>query len=336
MKSSFSKPWESFKERLVFNHEKIEEQVHGDESQTPGLLSEALYSSLEDLWSIFQSQYVTGDFADLGAGVGIPSLFYGSLYPERKSIGIESSAARFKEAEKLTGILDLKNVSFHHKDLLRCHIPKAQTYFFYFPTGPSLDRILYELSRNDHLFTCVVIESHGDLVPRFEKENWLKLCEKIPLVSARHLPEAYIFQSVSGVVRQHSLHDLSFLEKFLIIDEEWVGESLGLEWQGDELFLLKQPPRTISEKQVSSVLSLDELPDTIQKLVHLRRFGELDFKTQEGKHHGIIRKIGMKPSFYVELSTGQKIEWSSIKSICWETKICYDSSSHFFSLPHAP
>lgn len=336
MKSSFSRPWESFKERLVFNHELIENQVFGDDSQTPGLQSEALYSSLEDLWNIFQSPHVRGDLVDLGAGIGIPSLFYGSLFSERKSLGIESSFARFKESVALGQSLNLSNVKFLHENLMSCEIPKAETYYFYFPTGPALDRILFELSKKDHVFTCVVIESHGDLVARFEKESELKLCDKIPLVSKRHLPEAYLFQSCPGVERRPSLHDLSFQEKFLLIDQDWVGESLGLEWQGEDSFNLKQPPRTICENQVSSVLSFDQLPEAIQKLVHLRRLGELDFTTQEGKHHGIIRKIGMTPSFYVELSTGEKLEWTSIKSICWETILCYDSSSHFFFLPLVP
>lgn len=336
MNSSFSRPWESFRDLLIYDHGKVEKSVDGDYSQTPGLQSEALYSSLEDLWNIFQSKWVRGSFLDIGAGIGIPSLFYGSLYTDRKSTGVESSQARFLEGQKLSRDLQLQNVELQLADLLVVEIEKADTYYFYFPTGPVLDRVLFELYRRQDVFTCVVVESHGDLVERFEKEPWLKLKEKILLTSSRHNPHAYIFESVPGVKRNSTLHDISFQERFLWIDQDWIGESMGLEWQGGESFNLQIPPRTISQNQVSSVVNFHELSDTHRKLVSLRRLGELNLVSAQGSHRGFIRKIGSGPTFYVELSTGEKLEWSSIKSISWENHLCYDSSSHFYSLPHAP
>jgi SAM-dependent methyltransferase len=329
MKSSFNRPWESFKKTLDFHHAQIEALVEKREDLNPGLSEAALYSSLEDLWNIFQSSRVQGKFVDLGCGIGLPTLLYGFHHPEREAVGVEFSQARLEVAQRHR----LKNTTFIRGDLLHCAIPRGDTYYFYFPTGPVLDRILFELRQLPYPVTLIVVESHGDLIPRFEKEDWLTVEEKIPLITPRHHSEAYLFKSHPEIRHRFSLHDVSFQKKHLLIDDEWLGESLGLEWQGEDLFNLKIPPRTIQEKQVSQIFEIDALTPAQRIAIEVRRLGELQIESESGFHLGFIRKIGFGERFYVELSSGEKLEWSRIKSISWEHQLCYESSSPRSSFP---
>lgn len=283
----------------------LEEDVSDQSGSYKGLSPEALYNSLEDFIALFNSGYAQGTFADLGCGTGVSCLTYGALFPERKSIGVEFEASRLSYAKSFIRENNVSNVELIEGDLLTSPIPDADTYFLYFPTGPSLDRILTVLYQKNHHFRLIVVESHGDLIPRVFKENWLKEVGRVPLFSPRHNPEIFIFEKTPSK-RLDSLEPftLSYQRKYLILregQEEWVGETYRMEWSHDEEFDLLVPPRRITWKNVTGIMELEAFPEFIQQAL-LDRYNGIKVK------NSFIRKIFVKPSFALELSTGERIE----------------------------
>lgn len=325
---NFSLPpyWEHFN----FDFDSIETKVEDVPGSYQGLKEKALYTAREDLLTILVNPLIRGTFVDLGCGTGESCLLYGSLFPDRQSIGVEFQAARLVPGKKFQLEHELHNVNLLNQDLLKGPIPLGETYFLYFPTGMVLDRILSQLYQHEHPFRIVAIESHGDLLPRLNKENWLRPLGEIPLKSPRHYENAVVFES-QKVKRDGSLlpHDLSYQEKFLLIrdQEEWLGESLGLEWSEGERYELKTPPRTIQWGSVQEVLSFDQIDVRIRPAIELRRLGELKIETGNAVYYGFIRKILLKPTFRLEISSGEQVEWSEIKTIRQGLQLCYVSSS---------
>lgn len=324
MKSSLPPFWEHFKSR----YREIEEAVEDKEGAYVKHEHEALYTSSEDLETIFHHELVRGTFCDLGCGTGQAPLLYGYFFPERRAIGIEFDVARIKAGREFQSA----NVELVHADLLTSEIPDADTYFLYFPTGPVLDRVLNELFLKKHFFNLVAIESHGDLLPRLAFENWLVLNDEVELKTQRHYPRARIYaREFCDHSKEHSLFEHSFKESFLEIHETgetWIGESLGLEWSEGDKFNLKTPPRTISRQDVKKLVSFESMPPEWQTVVKLRRLGEIEIRTRENLFRGIIRKIIVGPLFLVEISSGERIQWSEIMTITQGSRPCYVSSSH--------
>lgn len=332
------KDWEKL---FSFDHQQIEQKIQPRFYNYQGLQVEALYTSLIDLEMILTDEAVSGTFVDLGAGVGRTCLMYGLLHPDRVAIGIESEAPRLEAGLKLKQQLALDNVELIKADLLHCPIPEAETYFLYFPTGPVLDRVLSELRHCGRQIKLVAIESHGDLLARLAKEHWLNCIKTIPLKSPRHYPEALVFSGQGKLCLNHANpHELSFRNKYLLIqdadNQEWVGESYGLEWEGKEQYHLLVPPRTVQWSQVKAVKSLTDFPPEIQQVLNLRRLGEMRINYLEQECNCHLRKIITSPSFKLEFSDGAQVEWGDIKSIHQGHFLCYESSSGFFSLPPAP
>lgn len=325
---NFSLPpyWEHFN----FDFDSIEKNVENVPGSYQGIKEKALYTSREDFLAIFSHPLIQGTLVDLGCGTGESCLLYGSLYPDRQSIGVEFQAARLIPGKKFQTDHKLYNVSLLAQDLLNDPIPQGETYFLYFPTGMVLDRVLSELYKRQHPFRMVVIESHGDLLPRLQKENWLVPMAEIPLRSSRHYRNAVVFES-QKIKRAESLlpHTLSYQEKFLVIrdQEEWIGESLGLEWSEGDRYELRTPPRTILWESVQEVLSFDQIDVKIRPALELRRLGELQIETGNAVFQGFIRKILLKPTFRLEISSGEQVEWSEIKTIRQGPQLCYASSS---------
>jgi hypothetical protein len=253
-----------------------------------------------------------GVLADLGAGMGQGCLIYSSLYPESRSIAVEFSGPRIEAGRAMALDLGISNIDFQQKNLLLDPIPGADTYFLYFPTGIVLDRILHELYKRE-TFQLVVIESHGDLFPRLDKESGLICIQEIPLHDQRHASVAKVYQ------KRLNLHEFSFLDRYLVIrdnnGEEWIGESYGLEWQSKNLFSLLTPPRTIDASQVQNIKFLHDFAPQIQLALELRRANHL-FKGH------FIRKIFLSPRFKLELSTGEQVEWSESTDISRESSAC--------------
>jgi hypothetical protein len=311
-------------------HESVEKEVSHREGSYQGLRSEALYTSLDDLNNIFNHSTIQGTLVDLGCGNARACLLYASKFPDRKALGIEFENSRLVPARQYITDHSLTNITLIHGDLLLDSIPEGDTYFLYFPTGKVLDRILYELYQNRRSFRLVAIESHGDLIPRLEIENWLTLKDKIPLVSARHNPDAYIFERNSES-RSETLRpfEMSFVEKYLLLknqDETWIGETLGMGWSGGERFELMTPPRTIYWGDVLKVCDFSEFDKKYRMAIEIRRMGEVMINTANAVYRGFIRKIIMEPTFHLELSGGPKVEWNEILNIQQGLKICYDSS----------
>lgn len=313
MKSFLPQFWE------LFNSEDSEAKVSERNGAYKGLPDEALYTSYEDLERIFSHHLCTGTFVDLGSGKGQSALLYGHLYPERKAIGIEFEGPRVKIGLNIAHKFSFSNVSLIHADLLSAEIPKADTYFLYFPTGEVLDRILEVLYQRSKFFHLIAIESHGDLLARLDLENWLTLKAEIPLSSKRHYASARIYER-NFSIRATSLlpFNHSFKDNYLLISdhgEDWIGDSRGMEWTEGERFELKYPPRTIFWRNVKKLMVFDELSHEVKKLVILRRQGTLTIRTCSREFNGLIRKIILSPTFVIEISTGEKVEWKDIVTI---------------------
>lgn len=326
MKSSSLLNWEYFKSR----HEAIEKSIENRPGAYQGIRPEALYTSHEDLKQIFSHELIQGTFLDLGCGSGETCLYYGSLFPERQSIGIEFQTERLKVGEEFKIANSLHHVSLIQGDLLKIEIPEADTYFLYFPTGPVLDRVLTTLYAGQKPFRLVAIESHGDLFSRLELENWLSLQAEIPLSSQRHHPMARIFER-EFLIRDPSLlpFTVSFENRYLLIEDQkevWVGETIGLEWTNDDRFELMTPPRTIFWKSVKKMMLFSDFGPEAQLLLKLRSQGKVIIMTRTKKLQGFIRKITINPSFGLEISSGEKVEWSEILTIFQESILCYESS----------
>ena len=315
----------------------IEELVSHQLGNYKGLTEEALLTCEEDFLNLFEALPDILTWVELGSGHGNGPLLFAEKFPLKKAIGVEFEKARLDVGEKKRIQLALSNLEFFHADLLTCPIPVGDVYFLYFSTGLVLDRILFELGKIVTSFKLVVIESHGDLLDRLKKESWLIPVKEISLKSPRHYPKAVVFEKCSR--KEPSLHDFSFLTKIFLIQEErnhaWLGESYGLEWlRGDEYQLLT-PPRTITNSTITQVLDLHQLRADYQIALKLRKLGLIRLQTMRGEKHGFIRKIFITPSFKLELSSGEQVEWSHVQKISWENILCFDSSSDYFFYPHA-
>jgi SAM-dependent methyltransferase len=329
MKSSWPLSWQHFNAQ----HEETEKHVSHKTGSYQGLSTTALYTSHEDLERIFSHELIQGSFLDLGCGSGETSLYYGSLFPERQSFGIEFEESRLKIGEAFKARHLIKNVTFYYGDLLILPIPEVDTYFLYFPTGPVLDRILTSLYKGQKSFRLVAIESHGDLFPRLDLENWLSIKAEIPLTSPRHHSHARIYERFFES-RSDDLYPftLSYEKAYLLIEEDgktWIGETFGLEWTSGDRFELLTPPRTISWKNVKKMMLSSDFDQETQMIVKLRREGSVVITTRDYRYEGFIRKIIVKPTFGLEISNGKKIEWKDILTITQGSLLCYDSSSAF-------
>lgn len=165
-----------------------------------------------------------------------------------------------------------------------------------------------------------MIESHGDLISRIEKEPGYELVEKIPLKSLRHYPYAHVYLK-NEIITVFSPHKISFLDELLLIRDssgEWVADSFGLEWQGGDHYQFLYPPRSIewSRDFVGVLHKEHELYSRLLHLSNLRRQGEQKFVGRFGEEKkGHIRKIRISPAFALEISTGELIEWESLQNI---------------------
>jgi hypothetical protein len=314
----------------------IEGLVSSQLGSYKGLPAEALLTCEEDFRAIFSCLPETQTWMELGSGHGLGPLLFASLNPHKRSIGIEFEEARWGISQKNKQMAGLSNVEYIHADLLVCDIPVADVYFLYFSTGPVLDRILFELGKRSASFQIVAIESHGDLLPRLEREHWLQKKQEIALKSSRHAPHAVIYEKCGH--KESSLHDLSFQSKYILIvgedGQSWLAESYGMEWVQGENFQLLTPPRTIRSSQVKNVFELNEVESKFHSALQLRKLGKLKICTSSGIKEEYLRKIFVTPSFKVEISSGEQVEWSDVKKIFWENTLCFDSSLDYFYYPH--
>lgn len=316
---------------------KIEQDVSEREGSYKGLLKEALLTSKEDYEAIFSSLPEIRKWIEPGSGHGLGPVMFAKCYPDKSAIGIEFERSRYEASEALKRREAISNVQFFHEDLLNFDLPRGDAYFLYFPTGMVLDKILFEIGTMDSGVRVIAIESHGDLLPRLEKEKWLQKVKEIPLSTLRHYPYAVVYNKVGPY--QYSLHGQSFLKKYLLIKddngEKWLGESFGLEWSRNNEFNLQLPPRTINSEQIIGIFTLEEVEKIYHFALYLRRLGELRIETENAQHSGQIRKIFISPCFKVEISTGHQLEWKQIKKILWENALCYESSSGYYYFPRA-
>lgn len=322
MKSSLTRFWESFKD--------AETLVSDDPASYRGLSPEALCTDPEDILAIISDPLIQGDWIDLGSGYGHTVLTYAEKFPDRKAIGVEKELPRIEVARNISSDLGLSS-EFIQGDLLHCEIPDGKVYFLYFPQGHILDRILSVLMRKP-LITLVAIESHGDLFERLDREEWLHLSKTIQLKSQRHNQEARIYTSLGSTTTLAGLHEFSFRNKIFLITQDnisWLGESFGLYASGNS-YMLNHPPRTVEEKDVVKIMTIDELNPAQKLLVKLWQFDDIQIMTKDKIISGALRKIIVLPAFSVELSCGERVEWERIQLIKQGQQVCYDSSHSSF------
>ncbi len=331
MKSSLTPYSESFKD--------AETSVSDDPSSYRGLSQEALCTDPEDILTIINHPLIQGDWVDLGSGYGHTVLTYAETFPGRKAIGIEKELSRVMVARKISQDLNL-GCEFIQGDLLHCEIPDGKVYFLYFPQGHVLDRILSVLMKKKNI-VVVAIESHGDLFDRLDREEWLRPSGKIPLKSARHDGDARIYYSEGNGRTLAGLHEYSFRKRLFLISQDnvtWLGESFGLYASG-ESYVLIHPPRSVEEKDVVKIMTNEELSPVQNFLVKLWQLEDIQIVTEDKIYSGALRKIIIDPAFSVELSCGDRVEWSRIQLIKQGQHVCYDSSLSSsleqFSLPPA-
>lgn len=312
-----------------------EEKVLDQEERYKGLSLSALYTSFEDLINIFKHPQVKGLWVDIGGGSGRSCLLY-SFFNNEKSINLEIDHARALIAEQVAQKFTLE-VESRVCDLQIDAIPQGDTYFLYFPTGYVLDRVLDILSKRVG-FTLVVIESHGDLVSRIEKEKGYELIDKILLTSPRHNPFAHIYRKTKCII-EPGPHQLSFKDELLVIEDslgEWVADSFGLEWLGGDTYQFLHPPRAVMWlKEFKRVLSPGLKDFELLKNISLvRKLGEVRILLDDGKEfNSVIRKIRISGTLRLEISTSELLEWRRILKIFKGSHLCYESSSYSFSLP---
>lgn len=273
----------------------IEKMVSRREGSYQSLNPEALLTSESDFRNIFQTLQIDS-WCEFGSGYGTGTLLFSDLYPEREAIGIEFELPRveFAEAEARQRKSAAK---FIHADLLDCEIPQVQTYFFYFPTGPVLDRLLCELGTRTDNFQLVVIESHGDFLERLKLETWLTPVQEIPLTSARHYDKAVVFRKVG--MKAPSLFDLSFKDEYLLVQDQigrWLADSRGLEFVDLQSIQSKYPPRTFLQKEVVRIFPEDEIPGELRPYLEQRRV------------NGRWRKLYIDPEMLAETPEGRFIK----------------------------
>ena len=331
MKSSLTPYWESFKD--------AETSVSDDPASYRGLSPEALCTDPEDILSIIKHPLIEGDWIDLGSGFGHTVITYAEKFPERKAWGVEKEFSRIELARKISHELGL-GCEFIQGDLLNCRIPDGKVYFLYFPQGHVLDRILSVLCERKNI-VVVAIESHGDLFERLDREDWLTLSATIPLKSARHDSHARIYLSQGKALTLAGLHEYSFRNRIFLISQDgvtWLGESFGLYASGGR-YVLIHPPRSIEEKDVVKIMTIEELTPVQKFLVQLWRLEDIQVVTRDKIYTGTLRKIIVAPAFSVELSCGERVEWNRIQLIKQGLHVCYDSSLSSsleqFSLPPA-
>ncbi len=321
--------WERFKSAFL----DVEATIDDFDSANKGLSYSALYTSKEDLDVIFSDPTICGTFLDIGCGDGHVVLYYALSFPDRMAFGIENQRSRFDFASLMKFDYNIKNANFINDDLLHCQIPVADVYFLYFPTGYVLDKILSSLYEEMRPFSLIVIESHGDLIKRIEKENWLSFSHEIPLSSPRHYPFARVYKRIFKE-RDSSVQAFqqTYQRKFILIEEDnitWIGGTYQMEWLGDDLFNLNDPPRTIRWSDVKKLMFYEDFDPFLRFVLNLREKGELHLALKNSFATGYIRKIIIEPTFMIELSSGQRLKWEEITSISKDSQICYDASYVF-------
>lgn len=328
--------WQRFKSDLEELELISEKSVQDQENRYKGLSLQALYTSFDDLINIFNHPAVKGRWVDLGGGSGRSCLLY-SFMTAQESFNLEIDWARAKITDLLAKKYNLK-ASSRVCNLEKDPILEGDTYFLYFPTGHTLDRILHILaSRVD--FTLVVIESHGDLIARTEKEKGYQLVDKLPLTTPRHDPFIYIYKKLAVIDAQEGPHQLSFQDELLVLTDqqgEWVASSYGLEWLGGDRYQFQHPPRAISWSLdfKGKVAQNSQAYPLLKNLNAIRKLGEVRIELANGQElTGVIRKIRLSDPIRLEISTAELIEWQSILRIFKGSHLCYESSSFLFSLP---
>jgi SAM-dependent methyltransferase len=142
------------------------------------LQSEALLTRYQDFYNIFK-KVNAGSFCELGCGYGRGAVV-SEFFPDIEYFGIEIDEKRISNIKKKFPKL-VRTGNYSRLRKLYDH------YFVYLPLNEGFRKFAYKLLDSGKQITMIVIESHGDMVPFFERElPSTQLIHTIDTTSARH------------------------------------------------------------------------------------------------------------------------------------------------------
>ena len=110
-----------------------------------------------------QTSVLRDTLYDLGSGNGFPGIIFSILYPNQKVCLVEIQPRKVEYLKQLVFLLQLKNISFSHKDASSLH-PQSVTYAMTRAYKP----ISYLLSTHSKIFSSKTHVFH------FKGKNWQK------------------------------------------------------------------------------------------------------------------------------------------------------------------
>lgn len=160
-----------------------------------GIDIRALQTSYLDYYQIFQNMDDEHILVDLGAGYCRGSLL-ANYIPKRKCISLELSDSRLNQALKVEEKFEFPK-SIQKCNLLIDPIPHGNSYYLYFPLGRVMYQIIRALlvRRGSCVFVC---ESHGDVIPLFNRLPWFRQVSNFKASLPRHNDRIYKYEIVEA------------------------------------------------------------------------------------------------------------------------------------------
>ncbi len=319
-------------------------QVYSESYIENDLEALALNTSYLDLIQIFIFLNIkpTQHFIDIGAGYARSALLINILYPQTKATALEHVKERVEKSRAVSKKLNLPLDSYHCQDILNKNysLPQGDYYFLYLPLGELLHKSIKDLKENAKTrdFKIIAIESHGELINRLNKEDWLnKIDCPLQTISPRHDQNIYIFETNRKKLNQiktnlQRLEDLVYNAENdfqIIIRDKDLGNKNEYHWSASSKDLtfnlidknfekldLLYPPRTISIDQIITV-EKKELPPFYKEREDNLKIKLKQIDNEEFKSAGWIRKIIVHPELIIEFSVLGRIPYCDIRG--WDT-----------------
>lgn len=162
------------------------------------LNEEALNTSYFDFYQILEALPPQSSIVDVGAGYARMALLNDYLGLSHKIISIEAVKERLVAAKSYCD----KRHEFVVQDILHenFHLPKADYYFLYLPTGRLFEKVLEEILQiaQTKKVRVIGIESHGNLIDFLTLNRvWLReMPLKLALSLPRHKNSIYFYESI--------------------------------------------------------------------------------------------------------------------------------------------
>lgn len=159
---------------------------------------DALNTSYFDFYLISKKLNNEGTFFDMGAGYCRSGFFF-SLYKE-KVIHVTCYEVTKERSQFLDNYLKTykgqSSICLMNKDLFMLdETPHADTFFFYFPLGEDLKKLMMAIVEENENSLIVCIESHGDFITYLNEEViGCELYVEIKSIMPRHNPTICLYK----------------------------------------------------------------------------------------------------------------------------------------------